>query len=142
MVKRVVAPWVALRLAKRLARSVPFASAVIAAAVAGHSVRRKGWLRGVLHAGLDALPVVGAVKGTIEIFTGDWIPDRVPAALGGALGYGPGGALAYGVSHGVRPAPSVDEATVPGPPGASVAWRRLRARASAPGPEVFEFKSR
>jgi len=31
---------------------------------------------GALHVGLDATPVVGTAKNVVEIFTGDWIPDK------------------------------------------------------------------
>jgi hypothetical protein len=123
MVKRVVAPWLVLRVARRLSRTIPLAGAVLAAAVAGQSVRRKGWVRGVLHAGLDAIPVVGALKGAIEVFTGDWIPDRTretdeaPARARGSWN-----------AADARPAPTVDDATLTEPPRF---LRRVRARGRA-----------
>lgn len=111
MVKRVVAPWLVLRVAKRLSRSVPFAGAVLAVAVTGQSVKRKGWLRGVLHTGLDAIPVLGAVKGAVEVFTGDLIPDRMASAAARSTRV----ERPWSAEDG-RPAPTVDEATLAEPP--------------------------
>ena len=39
-------------------------------------LRRKGLLRGGLDVALDATPVVGSLKGAVELVTGDLIPDR------------------------------------------------------------------
>jgi len=44
--------------------------------LAGYEIKRKGLLRGAVHVGLDATPLVGTAKGIVEIFTGDLIPDR------------------------------------------------------------------
>jgi hypothetical protein len=44
--------------------------------VLGHAVRRKGLILGLLDTGLDALPVVGALKGGVELLTGDLITER------------------------------------------------------------------
>lgn len=65
--------WV---VAKRLAKSIPFAGTVIAIGLAGQSIRKKGWVNGSLDAGLDAIPLVGTAKAVVEIFTGDFIPDK------------------------------------------------------------------
>ena len=37
-------------------------------------------LGGLLSTGLDAIPYVGALKNGIELFTGDFIPDRPPSS--------------------------------------------------------------
>jgi len=71
-----VGRWVSLKVARRLARTVPVVGVVLSVAVLGEAVRRKGLLRGVLDTGLDALPVVGALKGGLELLTGDLIADR------------------------------------------------------------------
>jgi hypothetical protein len=36
----------------------------------------KGLLRGAIHVGLDATPLVGTAKGVLEFFTGDLLPDK------------------------------------------------------------------
>src|SRR5262245_1260447 len=58
-----VGRWMGLKVARRLARTVPVLGAVVSLAVLGYSVRRKGLLLGLIDTGLDALPVVGAAKG-------------------------------------------------------------------------------
>jgi len=75
-ISRAVGRWAGMRLARRLAKSVPFVGALAAVAFAGHAVRRKGLVGGVVSSGLDAIPFVGALKNGIELFTGDLIPDR------------------------------------------------------------------
>ena len=68
-----------MRLSKRMRRSVPVIGAVIAVAAAYSAIRRKGLLSGSLDTGLNAMPVVGAVKNTIEALRGrDFFPDREP----------------------------------------------------------------
>jgi hypothetical protein len=61
---------------KRLSKSVPFAGTAIAVGLAGYSIKKKGVVNGVIHSGLDALPVVGTAKNIVELFTGDLIPDK------------------------------------------------------------------
>ena len=65
--------WV---VAKRLAKSIPFAGTAIAIGLAGQSIRKKGWVKGSLDASLDAIPIVGTAKTVVEIFTGDLISDK------------------------------------------------------------------
>ena len=44
-----------------------------------HTIRRKGVISGSLDTGLNAMPVVGAVKNTVEAMRGrDFFPDRLP----------------------------------------------------------------
>jgi hypothetical protein len=64
------------RLAKRLIKPIPVVGTVLVVGLAGHEIRKKGLLRGAVHVGLDATPVVGTAKGLIELFTGDLIPDK------------------------------------------------------------------
>jgi hypothetical protein len=71
-----VGKWAGRKLARRLGKSVPILGAAVAAAYLAHSVRRKGLFGGIAHTALDALPIVGAVKNGIELFTDDWFPDR------------------------------------------------------------------
>ena len=64
------------RVAKRIIKPIPVVGTVLVIGLAGHEIRKKGWLRGVFHVGLDATPVVGTAKGLVELFTGDLIPDK------------------------------------------------------------------
>jgi len=66
------------RMAKRLIKPIPVVGTLLVVGLAGHEIRRKGWLRGAVHVGLDATPVVGTAKGLLELFTGDLIPDKEP----------------------------------------------------------------
>lgn len=64
------------QVAKRLARMVPLGGTAVAVALVGHDIRRKGFARGVMNSGIDAIPIVGFVKNAIELMTGDFIPDK------------------------------------------------------------------
>ncbi len=66
-------------LAKRLIKPIPVVGSVFAVGLAAHEVKKKGLLRGAIHVGLDATPVVGTIKNVIEIFTGDFIADKKPS---------------------------------------------------------------
>jgi len=69
--------WGTARLSRRLARSLPFLGAAIAAATVVATVRRKGLISGTLDTGLNALPGIGAAKNVIEVARGrDFFPDR------------------------------------------------------------------
>ena len=63
-------------LAKRLVKPIPVVGTVVVIGLAGYEIKKKGLLPGVIHVGLDLTPLVGTAKGVIELFTGDWIPDR------------------------------------------------------------------
>lgn len=63
-------------LAKRLVKPIPVVGTVVAVGLAGYEIKRKGLIPGAIHVGLDITPFVGTAKGIIEIFTGDWIPDK------------------------------------------------------------------
>lgn len=64
------------QVAKRAAKMVPFGGALVAVALVGHDVKRKGLLKGVVNSGLDAIPFLGLAKNGIELLTGDFIPDK------------------------------------------------------------------
>jgi hypothetical protein len=64
------------QVAKRVAKMVPLGGTVIAVGLVGHDIKRKGFARGVLNSGLDAIPFVGLTKNAVELFTGDFIPDK------------------------------------------------------------------
>jgi uncharacterized membrane protein len=65
-----------MRLAKRIIKPIPVIGTAVALGLAGHEIRKKGWRNGVIHVGLDLVPVVGTIKDVIEFFTGDLIPDK------------------------------------------------------------------
>ena len=64
--------------AKKLLKAMPFIGTAFVVGFAGYEIKKKGLFRGAVHVGLDATPVVGTTKNVVEIFTGDWIPDRPP----------------------------------------------------------------
>jgi hypothetical protein len=66
------------KLARRLTRSIPYVGAAIALLTLGSAIRRKGFLRGTAHSGLDAIPFVGGAKNLAEAVRGrDFFPDKV-----------------------------------------------------------------
>lgn len=71
-------------LGRRAARSVPYLGAVVVLVTIGAVMRRKGLVGGLLDAGLDAVPFLGAAKNVAEVVRGrDFVPDlppRKPAA--------------------------------------------------------------
>ena len=68
------------KLTRRLTRSIPWIGAFIALATLGSAIRRKGWVRGALHSGLDAVPYLGGAKNLAEAARGrDFFADRNPA---------------------------------------------------------------
>ena len=73
-----------MRLSRRLRRSIPIIGTAIAVATVVSTIRRKGVISGTLDTGLNATPVVGAVKNVAEMIRGrDFFPDRYPASPGG-----------------------------------------------------------
>lgn len=64
------------QVAKRVAKMVPFGGTAIVVVLVGHDIKKKGFFRGVVNSGIDAIPVVGFAKNAVELFTGDFIPDR------------------------------------------------------------------
>ena len=68
--------WAATRGARRLTRSLPIVGTVVAVAVVGRTIRRKGWRLGLLDAALDAMPFIGTAKAGAELVRGDFFPDR------------------------------------------------------------------
>lgn len=63
-------------IAKRVAKSIPYVGTVMAIGLVGYDIKRKGVVKGVLNAGLDAIPFVGLGKNVVEFFTGDLLPDK------------------------------------------------------------------
>ncbi len=64
------------QVAKRVAKSVPYVGTVMAIGLVGYDIKKKGVVKGVLNAGLDAIPFVGMGKNIVEFFTGDLLPDK------------------------------------------------------------------
>src|ERR1043166_365014 len=63
-------------LVKKLLKAIPVVGTVFTVGFAGHDIKKKGVVPGAVHLGLDVTPVVGTAKNVVEIFTGDWIPDK------------------------------------------------------------------
>jgi hypothetical protein len=61
---------------KKLLKAIPIIGPVFTVGFAGHEIKKKGLAPGAVHVGLDIIPVVGTAKNVVEIFTGDWIPDK------------------------------------------------------------------
>ena len=70
------------QVAKRVAKMIPFGGTVIAVGLVGHDIKKKGFARGVLNSGIDAIPFVGLTKNAVELFTGDFIPDKKATKTG------------------------------------------------------------
>lgn len=71
------------KVAKRVAKSIPYVGTVMAIGLVGYDIKKKGLVNGVLNSGLDAIPFVGLGKNAIEFFTGDLLPDKIPADKNG-----------------------------------------------------------
>jgi hypothetical protein len=65
--------WV---VARRVAKSIPYVGTAFAIGLVGYDIKKKGVVKGVLNSGLDAIPLVGLAKNTVEFFTGDIFPDK------------------------------------------------------------------
>ena len=63
-------------IAKKLIKAIPFVGPIFSVGFAGYEIKKKGVIPGAIHVGLDVTPVVGTAKNVVEIFTGDWIPDK------------------------------------------------------------------
>jgi hypothetical protein len=72
-----IARWGGRRLTLRASESLPWIGAVVALATVAGTMRRKGFFRGALDTGLNAVPFLGAAKNVAEIVRGrDFIADR------------------------------------------------------------------
>lgn len=72
-------------LVKRLIKPIPVIGTFFAVGLAGYEIKKKGLLPGAVHVGLDITPVVGTAKNVVEIFTGDWIPDKEDRQMNKAI---------------------------------------------------------
>ena len=65
-------------MSRRLGRSLPWIGAGVALVTIASTVRRKGLVSGTFDTGLNAIPLVGALKNVVEVARGrDFFPDRV-----------------------------------------------------------------
>jgi len=65
-----------MSLAKRLLKTIPFVGTGVALGLAGYEIKKKGLRNGIVHVGLDVIPIIGTAKSVVELFTGDLIPDK------------------------------------------------------------------
>lgn len=72
--------WMA---ARRVAKSVPYLGTVMAIGFVGYDIKKKGFVKGVINSGLDAIPLIGTGKNIIEFFTGDLLPDKKDSGKNG-----------------------------------------------------------
>ena len=63
-------------LARRAAKQLPVVGTALAIGLVGYDIKKKGFVKGVVNSGLDAIPIVGTGKNVIELFTGDLLPDK------------------------------------------------------------------
>ena len=66
----------AWEITKKLLKAIPIVGPVFTVGFAGRDIHKKGLVPGAVHVALDVTPVVGTAKNVVEIFTGDWIPDK------------------------------------------------------------------
>jgi hypothetical protein len=64
------------RVLKKAGKAAPVIGTVVTIACWGCDVYGKGPVYGTANSTIDAIPVVGTIKGIVEIFTGDFIPDK------------------------------------------------------------------
>jgi len=65
------------RLTGRLARALPWVGTAVALLTIGSTIRRKGIVGGTIDSALNAIPVVGTLKGLAETVRGrDFVRER------------------------------------------------------------------
>lgn len=62
--------------ARRFAKLVPGLGTAVAIGLVGFDIKRKGVVNGLINSGLDAVPFVGTAKNAVELFRGDFLPDK------------------------------------------------------------------
>jgi hypothetical protein len=69
--------WGGARVARKLAKSIPYVGAAVVVITFGNTIRRKGASGGLADATLNAIPFIGAAKNLVELARGkDFFPDR------------------------------------------------------------------
>lgn len=80
--KKRIAKKGSLEVLKKVLKMIPIIGPVFSVGFAGYDIKKKGLIPGAVHVALDVTPVVGTAKNAVEIFTGDWIPDKArPSTL-------------------------------------------------------------
>ena len=64
------------QIAKRVAKSIPLGGTAVAVVLVGSDIKSKGVVKGLINSGIDAIPFVGLAKNAVELFRGDFIPDK------------------------------------------------------------------
>ncbi len=64
------------QVAKRAAKMLPFGGTAVVLFLVGSDIKRKGLVGGLANSGMDAIPFVGLAKNAVELFRGDFIPDK------------------------------------------------------------------
>lgn len=77
-IKRKLLHFGGWQVVKRGAKMLPFGGTAVVLFLVGSDIRNKGLARGLLNSGLDAIPGVGLAKNAVELFHGDFIPDKEP----------------------------------------------------------------
>jgi hypothetical protein len=77
-IKRKVVEFGGWKLARRVAKSIPYVGSIMTIGLVGYDIKKKGVVKGVINSGLDAIPIVGTAKNVVEYFTGDFLPDKEP----------------------------------------------------------------
>ena len=76
-ITRQLSQYAGRRVTRRLIKAMPWVGGVVALAMLGSSIRRKGFLRGSVDTALDMIPFVGGVKNLVEVGRGrDFIRDK------------------------------------------------------------------
>ena len=65
------------QVAKRVAKAIPLGGTAVAVVLVGSDIKNKGVVKGLVNSGIDAIPFVGLAKNAVELFRGDFIPDKV-----------------------------------------------------------------
>ena len=74
--KKRIAKKSAFEVVKKVLKMIPIIGPVFSVGFAGHDIKKKGLIPGAVHVALDVTPILGTAKNVVEIFTGDWIPDK------------------------------------------------------------------
>ncbi len=64
------------RVAIKAMKSMPIVGTAVVIGLVGYEIKKKGVVKGIVNTALDATPVLGVTKNAIEVFTGDWLPDK------------------------------------------------------------------
>ena len=67
------------RIMRKVGKAMPLVGTAVVISMTAYEIKKKGLVRGIVNTALDATPVVGTAKNVIEIFTGDWLPDKATA---------------------------------------------------------------